>query len=446
MKKIQTILIVFAFLGLSMNLQAQFSGGSGTENDPYVITTAAQLAQLATYVNAGNTNYNDKYYKLGNDISLSAYQSGAGWTPIGTEMGTGSAGSFYGVFDGNNKKITGLYINAPNLNAVGLFGSTVNAVIKNLAVENVNIRGGNNVGGIVGYIVSGHPNTQGFRESMIRCYTTGQVSGTVYVGGVVGWLEGYPNPTGVYDCYSTCKVSGDGFVGGIAGRAKYYSFLERCYSTGEVSGSQYVGGVAGYLNDYLNNLGGAFAVNCAALNPRIHCSSGEKFGRISGYMFSWIGSDKNVGFDNMLNPNGNTTWNNKGADKLDGADISIQSIKSDGTLGGRFTSADGWTTENGKLPGLFGKAVEMPVHLGGVGVDELRMENGKLRIYPNPTTGELKIENGELRMENVEIFDISGKNIFNFQLSTFNSIDVSHLPTGIYFLRMGNRTAKFIKE
>ena len=60
-----------------------FSDGSGTENDPYIIYTAEELAQLATFVNEGNTQYNDKHYKLGKWIDLSNYQSGTGWIPIG---------------------------------------------------------------------------------------------------------------------------------------------------------------------------------------------------------------------------------------------------------------------------------------------------------------------------------------------------------------------------
>ena len=73
-----------------------------------------------------------------------------------------------------------------------------------------------------------------------------------------------------------------------------------------------------------------------------------------------------------------------------------------------------------------------------------------LRIYPNPTKGELKIENGELKIKNVEIVDISGKIIINYQLSTVNSIDISHLPPGIYFVKMttenGVVTQKIVKS
>jgi len=81
-----------------------------------------------------------------------------------------------------------------------------------------------------------------------------------------------------------------------------------------------------------------------------------------------------------------------------------------------------------------------------VGIEELRMANGELKIYPNPTTGELKIENGELKIESVEISDTYGKNIFNFQFSTFNSIDISHLPAGIYFVKIRTEAGEVVKK
>jgi hypothetical protein len=69
-----------------------------------------------------------------------------------------------------------------------------------------------------------------------------------------------------------------------------------------------------------------------------------------------------------------------------------------------------------------------------------------LRVYPNPTTGQLIIDNGQLTMENVEIYDVVGQKIVNYQLSTVNSIDISKLSAGLYFLKIGNRTTRFMKE
>jgi len=85
-----------------------------------------------------------------------------------------------------------------------------------------------------------------------------------------------------------------------------------------------------------------------------------------------------------------------------------------------------------------------------VGIEQLQVTSYELQVYPNPTSGELIIENGELIIENVEIFDILGKKqkiIFNFQLSTFNLTD---LPVGIYFIRIqteeGVITRRIVKD
>ena len=76
-------------------------------------------------------------------------------------------------------------------------------------------------------------------------------------------------------------------------------------------------------------------------------------------------------------------------------------------------------------------------------------ESNTISIYPNPTTGELKIDNGQLKIKNVELFDIYGKKILNFQFSILNSLDVSYLPAGIYFVQVttdkGIVTKKIVK-
>ena len=74
------------------------------------------------------------------------------------------------------------------------------------------------------------------------------------------------------------------------------------------------------------------------------------------------------------------------------------------------------------------------------------MDNGQWIIYPNPTTGKLTIDNGQLKIENIEIYDIVGRKIVNCPLSIDNSIDVSHLANGLYFLKIGNKTVKVIKN
>jgi hypothetical protein len=79
------------------------------------------------------------------------------------------------------------------------------------------------------------------------------------------------------------------------------------------------------------------------------------------------------------------------------------------------------------------------------------MANGKLKIYPNPTNGQLTMDNGELTMENIKIFDIMGRSVRAYCIrpngnETETIIDVSHLMPGVYFLKIGNKTAKFVKQ
>ena len=110
MKHFTTLFTTFFFL-FPIFATAQFTSGTGAENDPYIISTPAQLAQLVTFVNASETNetYADKHYKLANDIDLSEIAS---WTPIGIN----SYNSYFkGYFNGDNHIITGLKINSTSL-------------------------------------------------------------------------------------------------------------------------------------------------------------------------------------------------------------------------------------------------------------------------------------------------------------------------------------------
>ena len=88
-----------------------------------------------------------------------------------------------------------------------------------------------------------------------------------------------------------------------------------------------------------------------------------------------------------------------------------------------------------------------------IGISDITTDNSSIKVYPNPTTGELTIDNGQLKINNVEIFDIYGRKqkiIINYQLSIINSINISHFPTGIYFVKIrteaGEIVRKIIKE
>ena len=234
------------------------------------------------------------------------------------------------------------------------------------------VNSNNTSGGIIG---------NQFESYVSRCYSTGTVfannegSGyqTAYVGGISGYGESYSSSTNsdISNCYSAASIIAIAqrcYAGGIAGGIRNMNILN-CYSIGTISadmGEEWgvinMGGIVGERND-----ASAGIMNCAALNPSLSYINLEydvDFGRIYGWVFfgGTAGLANNAGFDNMINPSGGTAWYNTGATNKDGANISAATINADGTLGGRFTTANGWTVQNGKLPG-FGAPVDMPAHL-----------------------------------------------------------------------------------
>jgi len=228
-----------------------FSGGSGTQLDPYIIANVTELQAMEDDLAA--------YYALGGAIDASAtsgWNGSTGFAPIGQ-----ASPYFTGELDGADYTITGLTINRPTTDHVGLIGVVhTGGVVKNVGLVANNIQGGKYTGALVGHVITG--TTQdcystgsvdgtesvggiaGFTvttSTVQDCYATGNVAGTLNVGGVVGWLHASST---IQDCYSTGSVDGTTSVGGVAGRV-YYSTITRSYSTGSVTGTTNVGGVAG---------------------------------------------------------------------------------------------------------------------------------------------------------------------------------------------------------
>jgi len=166
----------------------------------------------------------DGVYKLMADIDASEtinWDGGKGFNPIGV---------FTGRFDGNGHKIRRLYINRSGQNNVGLFGYVGGGgEITNLGIEEGWVRGGWCTGILVGYNDRGIVN---------NCYSTGSVSGSYNVGGLVGENWGT-----VSQSYSTGSVSGGSNVGGLVGSNE--GTVSQSYSTGSVSGRTSVGGLVG---------------------------------------------------------------------------------------------------------------------------------------------------------------------------------------------------------
>ena len=153
-------------------------------------------------------------------------------------IGNSSTNSFQGTFDGNDKTITGLYINQTRTSDVGLFGYVSNAEIKDLTMQNCKVVViGGDVGNFVGYVNN--------KLTISNCSTEEtEVSGIHYVGGIVGDVSGTATIT---NCYNTGSVSGSSGAGGIVGRVWETATIANCYNTGSVGGGDDVGGIVGYV-------------------------------------------------------------------------------------------------------------------------------------------------------------------------------------------------------
>ena len=182
-------------------------------NGSYTVYNADGLMNVAELVNGGKTDIN---ITLDKNIDL----TGKDWTPIGTDYDN----LYKGTFDGGGHTITGLTVTT-NDRFVGLFGRLGEAgTVKNVVMEGIQITSNHmfgNTGGVAGY-------SDGTIEN---CSVSGSVSGTLYVGGVVGDQWG----ASITGCSSSATVKGTRYVGGVAGGTNAGATLTACYATGNVT-------------------------------------------------------------------------------------------------------------------------------------------------------------------------------------------------------------------
>ena len=183
-------------------------------NGSYTVTSADGLMNVAELVNGGKTDIN---ITLDKNIDL----TGKDWTPIGTDYDN----SYKGTFDGGGHTITGLTFTT-NDEFAGLFGWLNRAgTVKNVVMEGVQITSNQIYGGSIGGVVGSGWGT------IENCSVSGSVSGTVYVGGVVGVQIG----GSITGCSSSATVKGMVDVGGVAGQTNSSATLTACYATGNVT-------------------------------------------------------------------------------------------------------------------------------------------------------------------------------------------------------------------
>ncbi|WP_135549248.1 S-layer homology domain-containing protein [Paenibacillus cymbidii] len=203
-----------------------FAGGIGIEENPYLIANATQMNAVRNYLNGS--------YKLVADIDLGGYAGGSGWVPIGS---ADPAHAFSGSFDGGTYRITGLTIDRPAEDNVGLFGY-VSGQLVNVTLDAATIVGHDVVGGLAGFAKYG---------TIRNSRSSGTITGNNDVGGLVGHV--FPGTVG--NSFSTADVTGFYRVGGLVGTVSDVSTVSDSGSAGNVTGiasSFYIGGLVGQID------------------------------------------------------------------------------------------------------------------------------------------------------------------------------------------------------
>ena len=241
--------------------QTKPSSGNGEVDSPYIITTAEELKWFRDEVNRGRNNICAKIADNVEVIDMSTVCHAAdksqnleevSWEPIGN-----TTNQYMGTFDGNNKTITNLYINA-NQKYSGLFGYTYISTIKNLTFVNANVTNTNSVTGIlVGYGYGG-------TYQNIMTSTSCEVNGGDGTGGIAGKLAG-----NAYNCVNYATVQGKEQVGGLFSSYDSSKSITACANYGKVTASSlWVGGLVGYFNSGTiqdcANYGDVKGANCVA--------------------------------------------------------------------------------------------------------------------------------------------------------------------------------------
>lgn len=226
--------------------QTQPSKGDGKVGNPYIITTAEELAWFRDQVNSGQYSICAKIADNVEVIDMSTVCHAAdksqnleekSWVPIGNR----NIIKYRGTFDGNGKTITNLYINASQTsqNNMGLFGYTYQSTIKNLTFENANVTNTqSNTGILVGK--AGYGSTL----QNIKISKTCQIKGGNYTGGIAGELDG-----NAYNCVNYATVQGTQYIGGLWGMySRKGNSITACANYGNVTASgEMAGGLVGYF-------------------------------------------------------------------------------------------------------------------------------------------------------------------------------------------------------
>lgn len=458
MKKLLFLFYVLFLTHESMSAQSLFAGGDGSEASPYQITNAVQLDSVRWHL--------DSNFILMNDIDLKA--SGYPiWLPIGKRNTTDASNSFKpfsGTFDGQGHTISNINIQYSG-NYVGFF-AVVSGKLKNLAVTgNVNQITGTTTALLCAYL--GQPGSPGIIENcsavgnvvntgmqagvlvglaaidncvIKNCYSGGSVSssGTQYYGGLLGRAT---KPTvSITNCYSTADVKGGDYCGGIIGYVFGAGNVYNLYASGNVEGAKYVGGIAGKL--WAN----ATTSGLVALNKSIKGT--DEVGRVFGTFGAGAASDNCWGLKGMPITVSDATYTAvNDVYKKDGGDVTEEDdeLSTEMTY---YTDELGWDFDtNWSMPEGGGYPILKTTsnHATAINSIDIERKSDELKVTVN---GNLIVVDNLGNAENVTVYDVSG-NVIKDAVNVNEHISFIIPQKGFYLVKATSgkdiRVKKFIK-
>jgi len=430
--------------------------GTGTEEDPFLIESAANLAYLS-YMVGKAFNTEGMYFKLTTDIDLNGSEDQQ-WMPIGLVndayyedgcvrnttpvcVGDYSDLTFKGHFDGDGHSISNIYINEITGTA-GLFGA-LTATEGQTVVENVFVTSGyikaSRCGGIVGTC-----NISGLNRALVsHCWNGAEIDGS-YAGGIVG-----DKADMVRNCYNVAAVNGSATAGGIVGGSAV-EVLE-CYNNGAISSDCYSGGILGgsvrggstFRNCYNTGSVASTGTNAPGGSP------GSIVGGIVGFV--WMGENTMSNCYNVGRVSGETCEPGGvlGAFGNNGTTDHVYYLNTcNGTGEGEAMDAEAMRapefveTLNQVDPVWCADTLNTNDGYPILGANNLAVDEHAvtvLTVYPNPTSGQFTVEG----TGSLSVFNVVGQTVMTLQV---NEKTVVELPQGLYFIRLeGENNTKLTK-
>ena len=410
----KNIYLTIVLLALGIGTMAQTSvwdgkrelwtRGNGTEESPYLIESAQNLAFLSYMCACGFDTY-DMYFKLTTDIDLNGSED-LPWQPIGdayyTDYETGCTARvlnydshFSGHFDGDGHRIYNIYVDAEY---GGLFGFITN---KNATIENVKVVNGY----IHGYVAGGIIGRCG--GNIIRCMNGAEIIGENCSGGIIGVMD-----RSIYECYNEGNVNSQKYAGGISG--SIIGNIFNCYNTADIDASLASGGIVGV------DMGKPLIKNCYNVG-NISCDS-IYAGGIIGLQNAQADTIVNSYYLNTCGAEGSGIPKNDD-EMRDRAFVDLLN-----------NETDVWCFDQNNVNHGY------PI-LGFNDTDIAESQSDTFGIYPNPAFTTLTVENGNA--SEISVFNALGQKIKQVTAHAEKTvIDVSDLPNGLYLIKLsGNSTS-----